>query len=189
VVRELNEQRREASSVAAQGKGLDLTPEQLRRLARGDLAAVFASQEALDEFLRAVVGFMTADEARRMRREAARVLMSLPPGASALQKAEAVANGLSRLSPEALQSVVEKAANRAYTQGREVGAVEYEQGGGVIERAMYSAIRDTNTCAECFGKDRTYHEPFDPAYQTPNPNCEGGELCRCLTIFETRGGR
>jgi hypothetical protein len=56
-----------------------------------------------------------------------------------------------------------------------------------IEDAVYSALLDGATCAAC--------EPMDGEVTTdlelaegwaPNPDCEGGERCRCLVVYQIR---
>jgi len=56
-----------------------------------------------------------------------------------------------------------------------------------IEDAVYSALLDGATCAAC--------EPMDGEVTTdlalaeewcPNPDCEGGDRCRCLAVYEIR---
>lgn len=51
-----------------------------------------------------------------------------------------------------------------------------------IERYVYSAILDKNTCTTC--EDWDGAEASDPSElpDTPNPECEGGGSCRCFCI-------
>jgi hypothetical protein len=54
-----------------------------------------------------------------------------------------------------------------------------------IADAVYSALLDRNTCDECEGQDGDTTTDLDEAASwTPNPNCAGGDACRCLTVFE-----
>jgi hypothetical protein len=52
-----------------------------------------------------------------------------------------------------------------------------------LETAYYSAIMDQNTCDTCAAFDGAEHDPEDATFSTPNPNCEGGNRCRCVTIY------
>lgn len=54
-----------------------------------------------------------------------------------------------------------------------------------IASATYSAVMDRNTCDTCEGQDGDETTDLDEAADwTPNPDCEGGEQCRCLVIYE-----
>lgn len=52
-----------------------------------------------------------------------------------------------------------------------------------IATAFYSAILDGNVCENCEPLDGKEHEFNDPAFETPNPRCLGGDKCRCITIY------
>lgn len=53
-----------------------------------------------------------------------------------------------------------------------------------IQRAVYSAILDASVCEECAGMDgRTTDDLDEAAGWTPNPECAGGAMCRCITIY------
>ena len=54
-----------------------------------------------------------------------------------------------------------------------------------IADATYSAILDRNTCDTCESQDGDTTTDLDEAASwTPNPQCDGGDACRCLTVFE-----
>lgn len=53
-----------------------------------------------------------------------------------------------------------------------------------IETAWYSAVLDGGTCSPCRANHRQKHEPGDPDFQTPNPNCLGSLQCRCITVYK-----
>jgi phage gp29-like protein len=54
-----------------------------------------------------------------------------------------------------------------------------------IASATYSAVMDRNTCDTCEGQDGDETTDLDEAAGwTPNPDCDGGEQCRCLVVYE-----
>lgn len=54
-----------------------------------------------------------------------------------------------------------------------------------IEDAVYSALLDGATCDPCGAQDGETTTDLTLAEGwTPNPDCEGGDRCRCLTVFE-----
>lgn len=58
-----------------------------------------------------------------------------------------------------------------------------------IASATYSAILDGNTCSVCEPRDGEETDDLDVAETwTPNPECEGGERCRCLVIYAYKAG-
>jgi hypothetical protein len=58
-----------------------------------------------------------------------------------------------------------------------------------IAYAQYSAILDGVVCAECEPLDGETTEDLTEAESwTPNPNCEGGGNCRCVTVYVYKQG-
>ncbi|HEY5472900.1 MAG TPA: hypothetical protein VIK32_06885, partial [Candidatus Limnocylindrales bacterium] len=56
-----------------------------------------------------------------------------------------------------------------------------------IEDAVYSAILDGNTCDECEAMDGTQTTDLGEAEGwTPNGACQGGDCCRCVTVYQLR---
>ena len=54
-----------------------------------------------------------------------------------------------------------------------------------IEDAVYSALLDGATCAACEPMDgETTRDLTLAEGWTPNPDCEGGDRCRCLVVYE-----
>ena len=54
-----------------------------------------------------------------------------------------------------------------------------------IEDAVYSALLDGAVCDTCAGQDGDVTTDISMAEEwTPNPDCEGGDRCRCLTVYE-----
>lgn len=80
-----------------------------------------------------------------------------------------------------------EAANNAISSGRqdEFNAVRDE-----IDRFIYSALLDENTCGACQeadGKEGTEED----LPEVPNPDCAGGDQCRCMwvAVFKDEGGQ
>lgn len=72
------------------------------------------------------------------------------------------------------------AANRTINQGR---SDEAQERSGEWETVEYSAILDQNVCSPCSqddGQSSTNEADLTPA---PNPDCEGGDWCRCFHVF------
>lgn len=69
--------------------------------------------------------------------------------------------------------------NAAISQGRDD---EIKDQADKIEYTEYSAILDANTCSPCGDADGQQEaDPLDlPA--APNPDCEGGDRCRCIHV-------
>jgi len=58
-----------------------------------------------------------------------------------------------------------------------------------IKTAVYSAILDGNTCGACEEMDGRETDDIDESLAwAPNPECDGGDRCRCLVIFEFQEG-
>lgn len=55
-------------------------------------------------------------------------------------------------------------------------------------RGIYTAVLDPRTCDSCFAADDGMErDPDDPALQVPNPECSGGEYCRCTVVWVLAG--
>jgi len=62
---------------------------------------------------------------------------------------------------------------------------EAKQQGSRVGAAYYSAVLDENVCTACSMMDGEHTTNLDEADNwTPNPDCEGGDRCRCFTIYE-----
>jgi urease gamma subunit len=56
-----------------------------------------------------------------------------------------------------------------------------------VEDGVYSAILDGAACDDCAGMDGEITEDLAlAAGWTPNPDCAGGDRCRCLVFYELR---
>jgi uncharacterized protein with gpF-like domain len=59
-----------------------------------------------------------------------------------------------------------------------------------IEYAQYSAILDRRVCEVCEnldGLDVTLDDPRYEEYMPPNPECRGGDRCRCVWVLVFKG--
>jgi HK97 family phage portal protein len=86
---------------------------------------------------------------------------------------------LDELSTAPQEQAAGMAANRALGLGR---AAEMDARKDEIERYQYSAILDRNTCEGCGGEDAKEASDPDELQSAPNPECEGGDLCRCFIV-------
>lgn len=70
-------------------------------------------------------------------------------------------------------------ANRTISIGR---GDEMEDHADEIDRYQYSAILDVNTCGPCLEDDGLEASDADDLPDTPNPECEGLDYCRCFQV-------
>ncbi len=78
-----------------------------------------------------------------------------------------------------------EAANNAMSSGRQD---EFNQVRDQIDRFLYSALLDENTCGPCGDADGKEGSEADiPA--VPNPDCAGSDQCRCMwvAVFKDEG--
>lgn len=90
---------------------------------------------------------------------------------------------LTDLSDRELQNTAARAVNEAFGYGR---GVQAERQSGDIERVQYSSILDGNTCEMCAlldGQEWDYDDPRTVYYASGNPDCLGGDRCRCVLIY------
>jgi phage gp29-like protein len=99
--------------------------------------------------------------------------------------AEAIAEMALRASDEAALKAG-LTVSQVMIAGRSAEAqAEREQ----IATCVYSAILDGATCTECERRDGdSTNDVNESLTWTPNSNCEGGERCRCLVIYEYKEG-
>ena len=55
------------------------------------------------------------------------------------------------------------------------------------ERVEYSALLDNNVCGPCAEKDGQEAQNESELTPVPNPECEGGDWCRCFHVFVAEG--
>jgi hypothetical protein len=177
VAREAREQIGRPGVVPRLGDGLGIAPYRPE-------APIWTDMQQLEEYLDELATMIGLDEQDRLLREAARVILLSPSGADESTLRAVLAANLAGMSIDVLRSSAERAIDSAYAEGRHLGAETQRIAGRVPQRAMYSALRDRNVCGPCKALDRKYHAPFDFAFITPNPNCQGGDRCRCITVYE-----
>lgn len=82
-------------------------------------------------------------------------------------------------SEKFIDSIAGSTVNAAIAVGRDD---EIKDNIDQIGEVEYSAILDANTCGPCEDADgKTAQDPLDLP-QAPNPDCEGGERCRCIHV-------
>jgi phage gp29-like protein len=79
-----------------------------------------------------------------------------------------------------VDGVASKGANEAFADGRQDG---YEQYADEIGSVIYSALLDLNTCESCAGADGEEGATPDDIPGVPNPDCDGGDKCRCVHVY------
>jgi hypothetical protein len=79
-----------------------------------------------------------------------------------------------------IDGIGSKGANEAFAEGRSAG---YEQYADEISECIYSALLDLNTCEACASADGQSGPTPDDIPDTPNPDCDGGDKCRCVQVF------
>jgi phage gp29-like protein len=78
-----------------------------------------------------------------------------------------------------VDGVASKGANEAFADGRTSG---FEEHADEIDRYYYSALLDLNTCENCAAADGADGKTLDEIPDCPNPDCDGGDRCRCVQI-------
>jgi len=71
-------------------------------------------------------------------------------------------------------------ANKVLSFGR---SREAEDRSDEWDRVEYSAILDQNTCGPCNADDGETAKDESDLTPVPNPECEGGDWCRCFHVF------
>ena len=101
---------------------------------------------------------------------------------------QAVQQDLDDQSDKWIDGVASKGANEAFAEGRESGFEEYRD---EIGSYIYSALLDLNTCEDCAAADGMEGESEDDIPDTPNPDCGGGDKCRCVkvAVFKDEGSQ
>jgi phage gp29-like protein len=79
-----------------------------------------------------------------------------------------------------IDNVASKGANEAFADGRSEG---YDQYADEISSVIYSAMLDLNSCDPCCDADGTEGDTPDDIADVPNPDCDGGDKCRCVHVF------
>lgn len=79
-----------------------------------------------------------------------------------------------------IDSTAAKGTNEAFADGRQAG---YEEHADEIKSVMYSALLDMATCDVCSAADGEEGATPDDITAVPNPDCEGGDRCRCVHVY------
>jgi hypothetical protein len=87
---------------------------------------------------------------------------------------------LDEQSVKVFESFASQAANASINYGRDTEADERKDDWVTVE---YSALLDKNTCPECEDADGQQAKDAADLPDAPNPDCEGGPLCRCFHIY------
>jgi hypothetical protein len=95
------------------------------------------------------------------------------------QVIQGVGQDLDEQSDKWIDNVAGKGANEAFAEGRSAGFADYAD---EIASFLYSALLDLNTCGPCADADGAEGATEDDIPDTPNPDCDGGDLCRCVTV-------
>lgn len=129
-------------------------------------------------FVGALLGSM-GDAARRAGQGARNVT----PTPTAAEQLATVTAALHDLSEAVQMANLSGLSNRTFINGRDEQA---DAMSSQIEEEFYSSIMDVNTCDPCAALDQASQEAGGSDFSTPNPDCEGGDRCRCVTIYVWR---
>jgi hypothetical protein len=92
-----------------------------------------------------------------------------------------------RAGMSALRTAAQDHAAAALNLGRDDQATADSD---LIAGSRYTSILDGNRCSHCRSADddilRPLTDPVRLAHKPPNPECEGGDRCRCLEAFQFR---
>jgi hypothetical protein len=90
---------------------------------------------------------------------------------------------LADLSDREIKSLASYSVSEAFNFGRSAEAEKHKD---TIKRVQYSAILDEDTCSVCDkldGEEWDYDDPDTAKYARGNPDCLGGNRCRCLLVY------
>ena len=62
------------------------------------------------------------------------------------------------------------------------GRYDSAQANGAVA-AIYTSVLDGNTCDDCETADTGDITTLDDMTETPNPDCQGGDRCRCMNVY------
>jgi phage gp29-like protein len=92
----------------------------------------------------------------------------------------AIGDDLDDQSDKWIDGVASKGSNEAFAEGRQAGYEDYKDEIGSV---IYSALLDQNTCDTCSDADGQEGATPDDVPDVPNPDCDGGDKCRCVQVF------
>lgn len=96
---------------------------------------------------------------------------------------DALKISMGELSDADISRIASSEINEGFSLGRVTGAADVKD---EIETVVYSAILDDKVCDVCEALDGKEFDITDDAYDEnmpPNPNCQGGDACRCTYIY------
>jgi hypothetical protein len=93
---------------------------------------------------------------------------------------QAVQSALDGQSDKWIDGVAAKGANEAFAEGRNAAYDEYADEIGSV---IYSALLDLNTCENCAAADGAEGATPSEIPDVPNPDCDGGDKCRCVHVY------
>lgn len=93
---------------------------------------------------------------------------------------DAIANEVTAGSVSYIDRAATGLANKVINIGRSDEAQMRSDDWGRVE---YSALLDQNVCGPCASQDGDTANNEDDLTPVPNPECEGGDWCRCFHVF------
>ena len=133
--------------------------------------------DELDDLLDLTTSRVTNDVQSRLIDAVARHALL---GQSGINLITTVANELSTGSVTYIDRASRGLANRVINIGR---SDEAEARSDEWERVEYSALLDQNVCEPCAAEDGQTASNEDDLQPAPNPDCLGGDWCRCFHVF------
>lgn len=101
-------------------------------------------------------------------------------GRSGQELIDAVQNEITAGSVTYIDRASRGLANKVINIGR---SDEAESRSGEWDRVEYSALLDVNVCEPCAAEDGQTASNEDDLQPAPNPDCLGGDLCRCFHVW------
>jgi len=93
---------------------------------------------------------------------------------------QAIGDDLDDQSDGWIDNLASEGSNEAFAQGREAGYQQYKD---EIASVVYSALLDINTCGQCADADGQEGDTPGDIPDVPNPDCDGGDKCRCVHVY------
>lgn len=168
--RQVEQERERQRSGKAPGDAAEIRAADVRRKAKRDPLGVYADA-TVGEFV------------NTLTQRAVNVALDWLRRPGNLTKGEIirrVEEELDEQSDKWLDSVAAKGANEAFADGRAEGYADYAD---EISEVQYSALLDWNTCESCSAADGQTGRTPDDITAVPNPDCDGGDRCRCVHVF------
>lgn len=106
--------------------------------------------------------------------------MRRPAGATKGETILSIEGELDGQSDKWMDGVASKGTNEAFAEGRADG---YEEHKDEIQAVIYSALLDMNTCEACAAADGQEGATPEDIPDVPNPDCDGGDKCRCVHVY------